>query len=160
MSIWALWRRQKFLALTWNRTELQFLGRPTTSLVTIPIGIFSLQLFLWASPYAILMPVVSSLGASLILRPVGLQSDTTLRHLSSPLLFICFIERMIQKLLLVLNSVYCGSKILVSITHVYTDTEWHKKRGTFEKPNKNWINPRKKIYWQKFNHYNLPFKRK
>jgi len=29
--------------------------------------------------------------------------------------------------------------------------------GTFEKPNKNWRNPRKKIYWQKLNHYNLPF---
>jgi len=26
-------------------------------------------------------------------------------------------------------------------------TGWHKKTGTFEKPNKNWINPRKKIYW-------------
>jgi len=36
-------------------------------------------------------------------------------------------------------------------------TEWHKKTGTFEKPNKNWRNPRKKIYWQKLNHYNLPF---
>ena len=34
-----------------------------------------------------------------------------------------------------------------------------KKMGTFEKPNKNWRNPRKKIYWQKLNHYNLPFKR-
>ena len=34
-----------------------------------------------------------------------------------------------------------------------------KKTGTFEKPNKNWRNPRKKIYWQKLNHYNLPFKR-
>ena len=39
------------------------------------------------------------------------------------------------------------------------NTEWHKKKGTFEKPNKNWRNPRKKIYWQKLNHYNLPFKR-
>ena len=38
-------------------------------------------------------------------------------------------------------------------------TEWQKKTGTFEKPNKNWRNPRKKIYWQKLNHYNLPFKR-
>jgi len=26
---------------------------------------------------------------------------------------------------------------------------WHKKTETFEKPNKNWRNPRKKIYWQK-----------
>jgi len=41
----------------------------------------------------------------------------------------------------------------------YPNREWHKKTGTFEKPNKNWINPRKKIYWQRFNHYNLPFKR-
>ena len=24
------------------------------------------------------------------------------------------------------------------------NTEWHKKPGTFEKPNKNWRNPRKK----------------
>jgi len=31
-----------------------------------------------------------------------------------------------------------------------TYTEWHKKKtGTFEIPNKNWRNPRKKIYWQK-----------
>jgi len=36
-------------------------------------------------------------------------------------------------------------------------TGWHKKTGTFEKPNKNWRNPRKKMYWQKMNHYNLPF---
>jgi len=36
-------------------------------------------------------------------------------------------------------------------------TEWHKKTGTFEKPNKNWRNPRKKNYRQKLNHYNLPF---
>jgi len=28
-------------------------------------------------------------------------------------------------------------------------TEWHKKTGTFEKPNKNWRNSRKKNYWQK-----------
>ena len=34
-----------------------------------------------------------------------------------------------------------------------------KKTETFEKPNKNWRNPRKKIYWQKLDHYNLPFKR-
>ena len=33
------------------------------------------------------------------------------------------------------------------------------KKGTFEKPNKNWRNPRKKIYWQKLKRYNLPFKR-
>jgi len=24
-------------------------------------------------------------------------------------------------------------------------TEWHKKTGTFEKPNKNWRNPRRKF---------------
>ena len=41
----------------------------------------------------------------------------------------------------------------------YNYTEWHKKNGNFEKPNKNWRNPRKKNYWQKLNHYNLPFKR-
>ena len=41
-------------------------------------------------------------------------------------------------------------------THIYRVTQ---KTGTFEKPNKNWRNPRKKIYWQKLNHYNLPFKR-
>ena len=34
-------------------------------------------------------------------------------------------------------------------------TEWHKKTGTFEKPNKNWRNSRKKNYWQKLNHCNL-----
>ena len=39
------------------------------------------------------------------------------------------------------------------------NTGWHKKTGTFENPNKNWRNPRKNIYWQKLNHYNLPFKR-
>ena len=33
-----------------------------------------------------------------------------------------------------------------------------QKKRTFEKPNKNWRNPRKK-YWQKLNYYNLPFKR-
>jgi len=40
---------------------------------------------------------------------------------------------------------------------VFVYTEWHKKTGTFEKPNKNWRNLRKKMYWQKLNHYNLPF---
>ena len=30
-----------------------------------------------------------------------------------------------------------------------TSTGWHKKMRTFEKPNKNWRNPKKKIYWQK-----------
>jgi len=32
-----------------------------------------------------------------------------------------------------------------------------KKKGTFEKPNKNWRNSRKKNYSQKLNNYNLPF---
>ena len=41
-------------------------------------------------------------------------------------------------------------------TYIY---RWHKKTGTFENPNKNWRNPRKKNYGQKLNHYNLPFKR-
>ena len=44
----------------------------------------------------------------------------------------------------------------LGLTEVQGDT---KKTGTFEKPNKNWRNPTKKIYWQKLNHYNLPFKR-
>ena len=48
-----------------------------------------------------------------------------------------------------------NSPVLILKLH----TGWHKKTGTFEKPNKNWRNPRKKIYWQKLNHYNLPFKR-
>ena len=34
-----------------------------------------------------------------------------------------------------------------------------QKKWTFEKPPQNWRNPRKKNYWQKLNHYNLPFKR-
>jgi len=37
------------------------------------------------------------------------------------------------------------------VVNLYTG--WHKKTGTFEKPNKNWRNPRKKIYCQKLNHY-------
>ena len=41
-------------------------------------------------------------------------------------------------------------------SYLYTVTQ---KKGTFEKHNKNWRNPRRKIYWQKLNHYNLPFKR-
>jgi len=44
-----------------------------------------------------------------------------------------------------------------NVRSVYSYTGWHKKTGTFEKPNKNWRNPRKKMYWQKLNHYNLPF---
>jgi len=42
-------------------------------------------------------------------------------------------------------------------SYMYLYTGWHKKMGTFEKPNRNWRNPRKKMYWQKLNHYNLPF---
>ena len=34
-----------------------------------------------------------------------------------------------------------------------------QKTETFENPPQNWRNPRKKNYWQKLNHYNLPFKR-
>ena len=113
---------------------MQFFGRPNTSLVTVPTGLCRLLLFRWASPYVILMPVVSSFCACLIHRPVGLQSDTTLGHLSSPVLFICFIERMIQELLLVLGSVYCGSKILVSITHVYTYIYLHIFRTCPDRP--------------------------
>jgi len=33
-----------------------------------------------------------------------------------------------------------------------------QKTVTFEKPNKNWRNPTKNNYWQKLNHYYLPFK--
>ena len=40
-----------------------------------------------------------------------------------------------------------------------TSTGWHKETGTFENSNINWRNPRKNIYLQKLNHYNLPFKR-
>jgi len=32
-----------------------------------------------------------------------------------------------------------------------------KKNVKFEKPNKKWRNATKKFYWQKLNHYNLPF---
>ena len=53
---------------------------------------------------------------------------------------------------------HTSSNFIRNVTVIYT--EWHKKTETFEKPNKNWRNPRKKIYWQKLNHYNLPFKRK
>jgi len=38
-----------------------------------------------------------------------------------------------------------------SIDFSLISTGRHKKMGTFEKPNKNWRNPRKKI-WQKLNH--------
>jgi len=27
--------------------------------------------------------------------------------------------------------------------YIFDNTEWHKKKGTFEKPNKNWRSPRK-----------------
>ena len=32
------------------------------------------------------------------------------------------------------------------LTIHFSNTEWHKKTGTFEKPNKNWRNPKKKKY--------------
>jgi len=44
--------------------------------------------------------------------------------------------------------------LLLQSAYVQGDT---KKKGTFEKQNKNWRNSRKKIYWQKLNHYNLHF---
>ena len=44
---------------------------------------------------------------------------------------------------------------LCIFTIIQNDT---KKTGTSEKPNKNCRNPRKKIYSQKLNHYNLPFR--
>ena len=53
-------------------------------------------------------------------------------------------------------SVYMPTNWIFLLQH---STGWHKKTRTFEKPNKNWRNPRKKNYWQKMNHYNLPFKR-
>ena len=53
----------------------------------------------------------------------------------------------------------CRVAVATTYCTVTANTEWHKNTGTFEKPNKKWRNPRKKIYWQKLNHYNLPFKR-
>jgi hypothetical protein len=102
-SMWTLWRRENTHVPVGNRIEIQLLGRPTRSLVTIPAELFRLLFLRWASPYEILMHVVSSRGVSRILRPVGLQSDTTLGHLSSPVLFTCLVEWMIQELLLVLG---------------------------------------------------------
>ena len=63
--------------------------------------------------------------------------------------------------LIIQVSIPSGSFLPVWSQHSFRHphTGWHKKKGTFEKPNKNWRNPRKKIYWQKLNHYNLPFKR-
>ena len=52
-----------------------------------------------------------------------------------------------------------SNKFKLQLWHRHINTEWQKKKQTFEKHNKNWRNPRKKIYWQKLNHYNLPFKR-
>jgi len=37
----------------------------------------------------------------------------------------------------------CPSSWVFHCTHS-NGTGWHKKMGTFEKPNKNWRNPRKK----------------
>ena len=53
----------------------------------------------------------------------------------------------------------CWVFLMLLIPMCFSNTEWYKKTGTFENPNKNWRNSRKKIYWQKLNHYNLPFKR-
>ena len=36
-------------------------------------------------------------------------------------------------------------EMLIFTCRVLCNTEWHKKTGTFEKANKNWRNPRKKI---------------
>ena len=36
---------------------------------------------------------------------------------------------------------------------------WHKKNGNFWKTQQKLKKSKKKIYWQKLNHYNLPFKR-
>ena len=52
-----------------------------------------------------------------------------------------------------------GDKMKIIVWEVGCKYRVTQKKGTFEKPNKNWRNPRKKIYWQKLNHYNLPFKR-
>ena len=45
------------------------------------------------------------------------------------------------------------------LMHWTLHTGWHKKTGTFEKPNKNWRNPRKKSYWQKLNHCHYTFQK-
>jgi len=37
------------------------------------------------------------------------------------------------------------------------DTGWHKKNGKFWNTQQKLKNSKKKIYWQKLNHYNLPF---
>ena len=61
------------------------------------------------------------------------------------------------------------TKIIVSITFVVSFlcfyvsyrlcnyTEWHKKKGTFEKPNKNWGNPRKKNLFTEIEPLQLAF---
>ena len=38
-------------------------------------------------------------------------------------------------------------------------TEWQKKNGNFWKTQQKLKKSKKKIYWQKLNNYNLPFKR-
>jgi hypothetical protein len=149
VSICKLLRREKSVAPTGYRSESQFLGRPTRTLVTTPTGLFRLLLFLWALPYEILMSVVSSSGVSLILRTVGGQSDTTLRHFSSPVLFTFFTQRMIPELPLVPGSVYSVSKILVSITHVYIFRT---------RPDRPWGSPSLLYngYWVPFQRVNQP----
>ena len=49
--------------------------------------------------------------------------------------------------------------ILTEIEPLQLEVQGDTKKRELEKPNKNWRSPRKKIYWQKLNHYNLPFKR-
>ena len=40
---------------------------------------------------------------------------------------------------------FCNTKRFFEAETKLIYTEWHKKAGTFEKPNKNWRNPRKKF---------------
>ena len=63
---------------------------------------------------------------------------------------------LIEVLSCCLFEAFKGKRQECDIPYIQSDTQ---KTGTFEKPNKNWRNPRKKICWQKLNHYNLPFKR-
>ena len=47
----------------------------------------------------------------------------------------------------------------ISRIHTHTYTEWHKKNGNFWKTQHKLKKSKEKNYWQKLNHYNLPFKR-
>ena len=42
---------------------------------------------------------------------------------------------------------------------VVHNTEWHKKNGNFWKTQQKLKKSKEKMYWQKLNHYNLPFNR-